>query len=262
MCLTCSDILDRLCCIKLCFVELRIRIHGGIVKNNTHKKKTVTAIHLIHTWKIGLIAVIFRFPSALPTTKSGDPGGHLSQDLLYHQVEGFLHPLITAPQTRFILSLKTCSSFYVPPSSIWWPEMAPGVIHLLIFPFEWDKLTLYWTSFSRGSGCSASATPIKPDSQEQRREGGCWWQERGAEGGGGGGGSFAPGCRAVFFFLRWSLTNPFPPNAKNKKTKQKSALAWCVKLWAIHFLSYNDMHECAMGTFQGGQKTSCGCVPS
>lgn len=33
-----------------------------------------------------LIAVIVRFPSALPTTKSRDPGGHLSvyHDLLYH----------------------------------------------------------------------------------------------------------------------------------------------------------------------------------
>lgn len=49
------------------------------------------------------------------------------------------------------------------------------VIHLLIFPFEEDKLTLYWTSFSHGSGCSASATPIKPDSQEQRGGGG--WGE-------------------------------------------------------------------------------------
>lgn len=39
-----------------------------------------------------LIAVIVRFPSALPTTKSRDPGGHLSvyQDLLYHQEAEFL----------------------------------------------------------------------------------------------------------------------------------------------------------------------------
>lgn len=39
-----------------------------------------------------LIAVIVRFPSALPTTKSRDPGGHLSvhQDLLDHQEAEFL----------------------------------------------------------------------------------------------------------------------------------------------------------------------------
>lgn len=40
-----------------------------------------------------LIAVIVRFPSALPTTKCRDPGGHLSvyQDLLYHQEAEFHH---------------------------------------------------------------------------------------------------------------------------------------------------------------------------
>lgn len=60
-----------------------------------------------------LIAVIVRFPSALPTTKSGDPGGHLSRDLQYHQEVGLLHPLITAPQTRFNSQLKAYRYFYV-----------------------------------------------------------------------------------------------------------------------------------------------------
>lgn len=67
-----------------------------------------------------LIAVIVRFPSALPTTKSRDPGGHLSvyQHLLYHQEAAFLTSTLenfSAPHSRFnspVRSSRACSVFF------------------------------------------------------------------------------------------------------------------------------------------------------
>lgn len=88
-----------------------------------------------------LIAVIVRFPSALQTTESRDPGGHLSvyQGFLYHQEATFLHrawkkqttsKLLLHRGVTFTLRRSFCSILFL---NICWPEMALGVIHLLIF---------------------------------------------------------------------------------------------------------------------------------
>lgn len=119
--------------------------------------------------------------------------------------------------------------------------MALRLIRVLIFPFEWDKLTLYWTSFSHGSGCSASATPIKPDSQEQRGGGGGVRGERGnrrsERGGWRGredvGGVFPPWLQ---YFLRWS-------EAGSPKTEEKKTLTTSTSHQpTTHFQQWND--EC------------------